>query len=1408
MIRKLLLLLLVCCGSFLSNAQTVYEWYQDGIVVFQMKTDVNYAFPVRDKQVDFNQIPFIAKLKNTYDITGMIQMHPNDPDERLRHTYQINFEMWAQVEPLIAAIKQNPNVEYAEKKELHRHFLTPNDLGPNSANGTGMWHLYTMQAQQAWDLSTGDPNIVVAVTDDAILTSHVDLQNKLVQGYDAPTGSNDPNPCGTNDGNHGTHVSGTVGAQTDNNTGVSSIGFNVSVMPIKIGNCSGALTHGYEGINYAANNGADVVNMSWGGGGFSNYGQNICNAAWNAGTILVAAAGNNDSNQQFYPAAYNNVISVASTTTNDAKSGFSQYGTWVDIAAPGSAIRSTWASSNTGYSRIQGTSMASPNVAGLVGLIKSYVPGATNQDIIDCLLNTADNIDGANPNYIGQLGSGRINAFAALQCIGAFNVALDCGITEIFEPQSTVCGNNFTPEVRLRNFGTDPLTSVDINYEWNGIPLVYNWTGNLTQGQTEIVTLPTQTAPNGSFTFVAATSNPNGGTDLTPGNDEFQTNFIVDVNGQTVNLDLSLDCYGSEISWSIVDDNGATLFSGGGYNDNNQGESISESFCLPVGCYEFRINDTFGDGLNGSSVNGCNIDGNYIITDGNGGILVQMTAPNGNFAFGTADPFCVVSPNVLNDAGIASIISPSGLNCSNTVTPTVSIRNYGNDPLTSATINYQTNGAVQTYAWTGNLTTGQSDIVVLPAISSTGSSATLTVFTTDPNGTLDDNVANDQNTTQINILAAAATLPFVEDFETNVFTTGEWTLENPDGEVTWDLVNVAGITPGTQAAKIDFFNYATAAQRDGLISPRISLVGYTSAQLDFDHAYRRFNQNAADSLIVYVSPDCGTTWERVFQGAEDGTGSFATQTTNTADFTPAIADDWCFSGTVGASCFTVDLNAYVGQEILVKFESYNAGTIGNNLYLDNINITGTQASLPPTPNFTANTTNICEGGTVDFTDVSTAGISSWSWNFPGGTPSTSTAQNPSVTYPTSGSYAVELTVTNNFGTNTIITNNAVTVGTTPTVAINATSLQICEGSATQLIASGANTYNWNNGLGSGAAQNVSPSVTTTYTVTGSNGPACDATESVTVTVVPIPTVTATSNLATVCAGDPVQLDGAGATTFVWDNNLGSGATVTANPTQTTVYTVTGTDGNNCSNTANVTVSILAPPTVTTNWSVLEICEGESVTLAANGASSYTWSPTAGLNTSANPTVVASPTTTTTYTVEGTNACGNDTEDVSITVYPIPATPVITQNGNTLSVTLQPGETATWAFNGYPAGTGTSIQMTGSGIYLVTISNAGGCEAQSSGTFEEDDASLIESVFGSSLSIFPNPTSGSLSVNFQTQEAVQMWLTDAMGRKITQTQTYNEGTHTEVVDLSNYRPGIYMMVFASSKGTFMRKVTKR
>jgi len=453
------------CISLLSFSQNFNPDYQDGKVIFQVPVG-GHMFKTFQGKLQPQGNPFLEDDFQEFGIYEVVQLHPDIKDEKLVRTYEIRFSEIEKTDILIGRVKSEIEVVYVEKKELHKTFLTPNDTYFSNSFNNGMWCLFQVNAPEAWDISVGDANIVVAVTDDAIQVNHPDLVNKIVPGRDVVDNDNDPSPCGGNDGFHGSHVSGTVGAETNNNLGVASIGYNISVMPIKIGNCStGALTGGYDGVIWAADNGADAINMSWGGGGVSTYGQNVCNYAWNAGVILIAAAGNDNSSQQFYPAAYDNVVSVAATTTGDAKSSFSQYGTWIDVSAPGSQILSTDA--GTAYQFSQGTSMASPMVAGLVGLMISHAPSATPQDIVDCLLSSADNIESANPSYQGQLGSGRINAEEALICLNAFTYSLDAGITSILSPQGQLCTSTVLPEFELRNYGSQNLTSVTISYQYD-----------------------------------------------------------------------------------------------------------------------------------------------------------------------------------------------------------------------------------------------------------------------------------------------------------------------------------------------------------------------------------------------------------------------------------------------------------------------------------------------------------------------------------------------------------------------------------------------------------------------------------------------------------------------------------------------------------------------------------------------------------------------------------------------------------------------------------------------------------------------------------------------------------------------------------------------------------------------------
>ncbi len=231
------------------------------------------------------------------------------------------------------------------------------------------------------------------------------------------------------DNSHGTHVAGLAGAVTNNGIGIASVGYSVSVMPVKATGdaASDNISTGWDGILYAAHAGADIINCSWGGPGYSSYAQNIINSVYNTyGAIVVAAAGNGDdsgnpTDEPHYPSGYQNVVSVTALNSSDIFS-WANYGApdpannfyGVDIAAPGESIYSTYLTKVNSYASLSGTSMASPLVASCLGLIKSVYPDSTNDWLVSRLLEHTDPIDALNPDYAGQLGSGRVNILKSL----------------------------------------------------------------------------------------------------------------------------------------------------------------------------------------------------------------------------------------------------------------------------------------------------------------------------------------------------------------------------------------------------------------------------------------------------------------------------------------------------------------------------------------------------------------------------------------------------------------------------------------------------------------------------------------------------------------------------------------------------------------------------------------------------------------------------------------------------------------------------------------------------------------------------------------------------------------------------------------------------------------------------------
>lgn len=417
-INKIISILSIMLISFHGYSQNVYKNYLDGQIYIRIKPESKINLQRESGNMQLFELSFLNSIKVDFKIKKAEAPFYFSKSEKLLRTFRIYFEETGRIEEFIQSLNRVEEIEFAEKIPLDKIDYVPNDLGANITGVGGQWALHKINAAKAWDISKGNSNIIVAVVDDAIQTNHTDLALNMIKGRDVSDNDNNPNPP-NNSFYHGTHVAGIVSAQSNNNTGIASIGYDISIMPVKAAydSLSGNyIDHGYTGIEWAVNNGANVVNCSWGSsGGFSITNQDVITNAYLNGVTVVASAGNNNSSvANFYPANYPNVIAVASSDYNDVKSSFSNYGWWIDVTAPGESIYSTIPANK--YGILSGTSMASPLVAGLCGLMLSVNPNQSPTTLQLCLQNTATNINSLNSGYSGQLGGGRINAALALQC--------------------------------------------------------------------------------------------------------------------------------------------------------------------------------------------------------------------------------------------------------------------------------------------------------------------------------------------------------------------------------------------------------------------------------------------------------------------------------------------------------------------------------------------------------------------------------------------------------------------------------------------------------------------------------------------------------------------------------------------------------------------------------------------------------------------------------------------------------------------------------------------------------------------------------------------------------------------------------------------------------------------------------
>ncbi len=397
------------------------------------------------KEYEIIELKQLYRVKNrTWNFNGIYPMN----------IFQVKVKDVKRIDELMQKLSSESYLVFSEFDPILKTSMTTNDPFI-----TSQWALKNIDAFRAWDYETGSNQVVIGVVDSGVKWNHPDLKDNIwinqaemagatinwetgqITGDNVDNDNNgyvddifgwdfcqseyeeDNNPYQAFYGNnHGTHVAGCAAAMGNNTVGVVGPAFNVKIMVSKHQPSdmpTNSIYNGYAGVYYCADNGADIINCSWGGRGGSNSAETAINYARNQGALVFAAASNDNTDNtytHYYPSDATNAVSVAATDSMDKRASFSNYGTPIDISAPGVSILSTIFNTegNNSYSSFSGTSMATPVACGVAALIKSMYPDLTPDQLKARIMAGCDSIDVLNPGYEGKLGAGRVNAFNSL----------------------------------------------------------------------------------------------------------------------------------------------------------------------------------------------------------------------------------------------------------------------------------------------------------------------------------------------------------------------------------------------------------------------------------------------------------------------------------------------------------------------------------------------------------------------------------------------------------------------------------------------------------------------------------------------------------------------------------------------------------------------------------------------------------------------------------------------------------------------------------------------------------------------------------------------------------------------------------------------------------------------------------
>ena len=446
---RLFLLLFLLSGLQLTHAQSP-AWVPGELLVKLKLSSLRKTAGTRDTKLGLASLDALNEARGIKRIEPLINKYTNTriTNNELAGIFKITFPSNQSLEEIIAAYQQDPNVEYAQPNYVHRVDFTPNDALFENQNA-----LKIIQAEQGWDLQLASPDVIVGVIDTGIDYNHEDLIDALwinagedlngngrvdssdfngldddnngfiddIRGWDftdAPTfpdggdfqtPDNDP----FDENGHGTAVAGIIGATGNNKKGIAGLAFGCQIMNLRAGTSLGFLEEDdvASAIVYAVDNGARVINMSFGDDVASPLLRDVIQYAVNQNCVLVASAGNSASDQIHFPSGFPETISVGASTESDNLAGFSNYGSSVDLVAPGVNILTTKLGNS--YGDFSGTSASAPLVSALAALILSRTPELSPESVKGLLTSTTDDLGTAGWDKL--FAAGRINAFKALK---------------------------------------------------------------------------------------------------------------------------------------------------------------------------------------------------------------------------------------------------------------------------------------------------------------------------------------------------------------------------------------------------------------------------------------------------------------------------------------------------------------------------------------------------------------------------------------------------------------------------------------------------------------------------------------------------------------------------------------------------------------------------------------------------------------------------------------------------------------------------------------------------------------------------------------------------------------------------------------------------------------------------------